>query len=421
LSSRNRLSALAVERAKTPGRYPDGAGLYLQVTSAASRSWVYRYTLNGRSREMGLGPLGPHGTPAIVSLEEARRLAQDARSRKAKGEDPLDARAAAEAAKAAEEARRVTFKTAAARYIEAHSAKWRNQKHRDQWESTLKAYAYPQVGETAVSEIDTEMVLRILRPIWATKTETASRVRGRIEIVLDWSKWKGYRHGENPARWRGNLSFELPSRRKIRPVVHHPAMAYRDVPDFVPRVRSREGLSARALELAILTACRTSEIIGISWKEIDLDNQVWTVPAGRMKALREHRVPLSTAAADLLRRMKPASNEPIAFVFPGRKRGKHLSNGAMLQLLDRMGRGDVTTHGFRSTFKDWTLDRTSFGPEVSEMALAHVVKDETEAAYLRSDLFIKRRKLMEAWARYCGSSAGAAVVSFEEARMRAAT
>jgi integrase len=419
---RNRLTALDVQRAKAPGRYIDGAGLYLQVTSPASRSWIFRYTLDGRSREMGLGPLGPHGAPATVSLEEARKLAQAARTLKAAGVDPIDAREAAAAAKAAEEARRVTFKAAAERYIEAHGAKWRNQKHRDQWESTLKAYAYPAIGEKAVSEIDVEMVLDILRPIWAIKTETASRVRGRIETILDWSKWKGYRQGENPARWRGNLSFELPSRRKIRPVVHHPAMAYGDAPDFMARVRAREGLSARALELAILTACRTGEIIGISWKEIDLDNQLWTVPAGRMKALREHRVPLSAAAIDLLRRMKPTPCDPNAFVFPGRKRGNHhLSNGAMLQLLDRMGRGDVTTHGFRSTFEDWTLDRTSFGSEVSEMALAHAIKDETKAAYFRSDLFIKRRKLMEAWAKYCASSAGAAVVSIDEARQRAAS
>lgn len=366
---------------------------------------------------MGLGSLGPYGAPAIVSLEEARQLAQDARALKAKGIDPLDARDAAEAAKAAEEARRVTFQTAAERYIEAHSAKWRNQKHRDQWESTLKAYAYSAIGDKAVSEVDAEMVLGILRPLWSTRTETASRVRGRIEIVLDWAKWKGYREGENPARWRGNLAFDLPPRRKVRPVVHHPALPYAELPDFLVKLRERPGIAADALEFLILTVGRTGEVIGARWPEIDRVQKLWIVPAARMKAGKEHRVTLSDAALSVLDRIDRADDCDLIF----QRRKRALSNNALLALLSRMKRDDVTAHGFRSTFRSWAADKTSFPREVAELCLAHAIGDEVENSYMRSDLLEKRRRLMNAWAGYCASPAGASVTSIDAARQRAAS
>lgn len=409
----NRLSPMKVQKAKKPGMYADGGGLYLQVTSAGARSWIFRYARNGREREMGLGPL------TAVSLAAAREKAANARAVKVRGIDPIQARDDEKAAAAAEKAKQVTFEDAAARCVAGRKASWRNAKHADQWTNTLKTYAYPVIGALPVQNVDTEGVLKILEPIWTTKTETATRVRQRIETVLDWAKARGHRSGENPARWRGHLDNLLPKPGKVRKVKHHPALPYADIGSFTAKVRIREGLSARALEFAILTAARTSEVIGLEWREIDLDKNVWTVPANRIKAEREHRVPLSHAAARLLRRLEDLKRDD-GYVFPAAKKGRHISNGAMLRLLERLGRSDITIHGFRSTFKDWATECTGFSSEVSELALAHAVKDKTEAAYRRGDLFEKRRKLMDAWAAFCfrPPAANDAVVKIDEARKR---
>lgn len=405
------LSATAVESAKTPGLYGDGAGLYLQVSKHRTKSWVFRYTVDGRTREMGLGPF-----PAI-KLADARELAAAARRAKVLGEDPIEARRAAQAAKRAEAAKAVTFRTAADRYINSHKASWRNTKHAAQWSATLEAYVYPVFGKLSVGEIDTGLVTKALEPIWTTKPETASRVRGRIEVILDWARVRGYCSGENPARWRGHLDKLLPARSRVRGVKHHAALPFDELPAFMPELRAREGVAPRALEFAILTAARTGEVIGATWDEIDLAAKVWTVPAGRMKGKREHRVPLSDRAVKLLSEIKAeASGE---FVFPGGRKGAPLSNMALLATLKRMDRPDLTAHGFRSTFRDWAAERTSYPGDLVEMALAHTISNKVEAAYRRGDLFEKRRRLMDAWTKFCDSPPKAAqgdnVTPFERA------
>jgi integrase len=300
-------------------------------------------------------------------------------------------------------AKAVTFQQAAERMMASHEAAWRNPKHRAQWRATLATYVYPTFGGLSVGAVDTGLVLRVLEPIWTAKPETASRVRGRIETVLDWAKARGYREGENPATWRGHLDKLLPNRRKVKRVEHHAAMPYAALPSFMGELGRREGVSARALEFAILTACRTGEVIGARWSEIEGD--VWTIPADRMKAGAEHRVPLSRAALDLLGNL-PREGE---FVFIGGRAGRPLSNMAMLELVRGMRPG-LTVHGFRSTFRDWAAERTEFPNHVVEKALAHKVADKVEAAYRRGDLFDKRRSLMDAWAGFCGTSTTSAEV-----------
>lgn len=399
-----RLKALAVEKlARKPGMYCDGGGLWLRVSSPTARSWMFRYMLNRAPHEMGIGKYPE------ITLAEARQRAAEARRLKALGKDPLAERSAVRAALLADAAKAVTFKDAAERYIEAHRAGWRNAKHAAQWEATLATYADPILGSLAVQAIDTGLVLKVLEPIWAKKTETASRLRGRIEAVLDWAKVRGYRHGENPARWRGHLDKLLPARAKVQKVQHHAALAFDGLGKFMVALRAETGTAARALEFAILTAARTGEVIGARWSEIDLGKKIWTVPAERMKAGREHRVPLSSRAIAILKTLKPDASgdrqeKEIAksFVFAGAALDTPLSNMAMLMLLRRMGQDDLTAHGFRSTFRDWCAERTSFPSEVAEMALAHSVGDKVEAAYRRGDLFEKRRALMEQWATVCG-------------------
>jgi integrase len=386
-----RLTALAVSRAKSHGMYADGGGLYLQVTGAGARSWIYRYTLNGRSREMGLGSV------TAVTLSEARARAAEARRLKSAGIDPIGARHGQRAAERAEAARQVTFKEAAEAYIKAHTAGWRNAKHGNQWRNTLATYVYPVIGALPVQKIDAGLVVRVLEPFWTTKTETASRVRQRIEAVLDSATARGQRLGENPARWRGHLDSLLPARTKVRRVKHHAALAYTELGAFMAKLRQQSGLTARAMELLILTATRTTECIAARWSEFDLDNKIWTIPAERIKAGREHRIPLSPASVTLLRQLAEANvNE---FVFPGRP-GKPLSHAALRMLLRRMNRSDLTVHGFRSTFRDWAAEQTNYSREVAEMALSHAIGDKVEAAYRRGDLLEKRRRLMEAWASY---------------------
>ncbi|MEE4206931.1 MAG: integrase arm-type DNA-binding domain-containing protein [Erythrobacter sp.] len=398
------LTALKVKTAK-PGRYADGGGLQLLVKASGARSWVFRYMIAGRSRDLGLGPAGPGG----ISLADARDEAAALRLKVKQGVDPLEERQKAEQeAKAAERAAKVagvTFRQAAESHIAANEDSWRNAKHRQQWENTLASYAYPVIGDMPVGEVDTPHVLDILEPIWREKTETASRLRGRIETVLDSAKARGYREGENPARWRGHLAQILPARKKLQRG-HHKAMAYEAIPAFMEQLHEREAVAALALEFTILTAARTGEVIGATWGEVDLAKAVWTVPADRMKAGKEHRVPLPPRAVEILEHVQSLDAEHV-FAGPA---GGQLSSMAMSMLLRRMD-VDVTVHGFRSAFRDWAAERTSFAHEVCEMALAHVIANKSEAAYRRGDLFEKRRRLMSEWAEYCagGGAAGATV------------
>ena len=393
-----RLNALAVSRTKKRGMYPDGNGLYLQVAASGAKSWVYRFMLDGVARWMGLGPCD------AVTLADARGRAVEARRLRLAGVDPIEARAGARAKARLEAARSITFQNAAERYMEAHKAGWRNAKHTAQWRNTLKTYAYPVLAPLPVQGVDTALVMKVLEPIWTAKTETANRVRGRIESVLDWASARGYRLGENPARWRGHLENLLPRRSRVQKVEHHRALPYGEIGAFMASLRRQQGAAAGVLEFLILTACRTGEVIGARWGEINIGEAVWTVPAERVKSGRQHRVPLSPAALAVIQAMQEerATESDDAFVFPGGKRGRPLSDMAIRGLLRRMGRSDFTVHGFRSTFRDWSAERTNYPREVAEMALAHVISDAVEAAYRRGDLFQKRRRLMDEWARFCG-------------------
>lgn len=396
----NALTPLAVKNAK-PGRHADGGGLHLLVKETGARSWVYRFMLKGKSRDIGLGAAGQGG----ISLADAR-TARDALRLKVKaGIDPLEERQreATEALAAAQAAAiaGMTFKAVAEAYIGANETSWRNDKHRQQWRNTLASYVYPVMGELPVADIGTSHVLKILEPIWHDKPETASRIRGRIETVLDAAKARGYREGENPARWRGHIAQILPLRSRLTRG-HHKAMPYEAIPAFMAKLREREAMAALALEFVILTATRTSEVLGASWAEVDLDKAIWTVPASRMKAGKEHRIPLSPRAVEILEAVKPLGK---ASLFPADKGGK-LSTMAMSMLLRRM-KLDCTVHGFRSGFRDWAAECTGYAHEVCEMALAHVIGNKSEAAYRRGDLFDKRRRLMADWATYCASDGAA--------------
>jgi len=389
----NRLNALTVTRLHTQGLYPDGGGLYLQIAQGGARSWVYRFMLQGRAREMGLGSLRD------VGLAKARVRAAEARKLRAEGMDPIEHRQARKRGAILAASRAMTFENCAKAYIEANKIAWRNAKHVRQWESTLRTYCYPVFGPVSVQDLDTALVLKVLEPIWSRKTETASRLRGRIEAVLDWATARGYRTGENPARWRSHVENLLPSRSQVRKVQHHPALPYTQIGEFVRSLREQSGMAALALEFLILTAARTSEVVGARWKEIDLEEALWTIPAHRIKARREHRVPLAPRAVAILKSLQP--EHPQEFVFAGGKANTSLSNMALLALLKRMDRTDITAHGFRSTFRDWAAERTNFPREVAEMALAHAVGDKVEAAYRRGDLFEKRRNLATQWGVFC--------------------
>jgi integrase len=318
------------------------------------------------------------------------------------GIDPIEARRTARAQARFEAARSITFKQCSEDYVKAHGAGWGSAKHATQWEKTVATYCYPVFGSLAVQDIDTSLVMRVLEPIWSTKAVTAGRLRSRIEAILDWATVREYRKGENPARWRGHLNKLLPKLGKVRKVKHFPALRYAEIGEFMASLRAQEGMSARALEYLILTAARTGEVIGARWDELDLEAHTWTIPVSRTKTGREHRVPLSPAAVAVIEEMrKVAQND---FVFPGAKRDQPISDMRMFDLLRRMGRGDLTVHGFRSTFRDWTAEMTNYPREVAEMALAHVVEGKVEGAYRRGDLFEKRRRLMDEWAQYCATS-----------------
>lgn len=384
-----KLTPLAVSKAKSPGYYGDGAGLWLQVSPVGTKSWIFRFTRAGRQREMGLGALH------TVSLAEARAKAKTCRQQLLDGLDPISVREAAKLAQALEQARAMTFDQCAAAYIKAHRDGWRNAKHAAQWESTIATYASPVFGGLPVASVDTALVMKALHPIWTEKTETASRLRGRIESILGWATTSGYRQGDNPARWRGHLQNLLAAPEKVRKVEHHPALPWREIGGFMVDLRAREGIAARALEFAILTAARSGEVRGMRWDE--LDEKVWTIPADRMKAGREHRVPLSSAALSLLEQMPRLGD----YVFPGAKKGSLLSDMSLTAVLRRMDHEGITVHGFRSTFRDWCAESTNFPREVAEHALAHQLPDKVEAAYRRGDLIEKRALLMQAWADFC--------------------
>jgi len=391
------LSARKVETIREPGLHGDGGGLYLQVTKNGAKSWIFRFKLGDKRRDMGLGPL------SVFTLAEARDRAVQARKLVMMGIDPIGARdkPIMEAKIAAAQA--TTFFQAAKAYIESHKAGWRNEKHGDQWTNTLATYAGPVFGHLPIGAVDTNLIMKVLDPIWSTKPETAGRVRGRIESVIDWATARGFRTGENPARWRGHLQSLLPSRSKVARVEHHAALPYSQLANFMTRLRVTDGMSARAMRFLILTAARSGEVLGAKWSEIDLEARQWTIPAERMKAGREHRVPLSEAAASILRDV--AAIRSGDFIFGGAVADKGLSNMALTMVLRRLKREDITVHGFRSTFRDWCAEKTDFPSEVAEMALAHAVGDKVEAAYRRGDLLEKRRQLVDAWATYCETPA----------------
>ena len=387
-----RLNSLALTRAKRPGYYADGGGLYLQVTPAGSRSWIYRFALAGRRREMGLGPFPD------VSLADARAAASTARATVKAGRDPIAVRDAERAGQRLLEARGVTFDAATKQFLGDHETTWKNEKHRQQWRNTLTAYASPTLGSLSVASIGTPEITKLLDPIWKKKPETASRVRGRIERILDWSKVRGYRDGENPARWRGHLDKIFPAHGKVRRVKHHAAVAIDDMPAVYAGLCKSKGMSFRAVRFTILTAARAGETTGGKWPEIDFEASIWTIPPERMKMGRPHRVTLTREALAILQELYDVRTCDL--IFPGQRKGRPLSIASLSKALKSVAGDGVTTHGCRSTFKDWAAERTSFPSEVSEMALAHAIGDKIEAAYRRGDLMKKRAAMMQAWASF---------------------
>jgi len=388
----NKLTALKIARTSKPGKYGDGKGLYLYVKNSLAKSWVFRYERDGSEHYMGLGAVH------IVSLAQAREKARKIHESLAQGIDPLQARKEASMQKRIEKAINITFDTCAVEYISMRKDEWKNEKHRMQWESTLKTYASPYFGEMYVRLIETSHILKALEPIWVIKTETATRLRERIERVLSFATTLGYRAGDNPARWVGHLQELLPKPQKLKKTQHHPSMPYSQVRDFFGLLGKERSLAARALELTILSACRTSEVLLAKWEEFDLSRRVWIIPGERMKSGREHRVPLADAALAILNKV---SGMDTIWLFPGTKKGKPLPNMAMSVLLRRMNQSHATVHGFRSSFRVWAAEKTQHAAELAELALAHSVGSAVEQAYLRSDLFEKRRAMMQDWADWC--------------------
>jgi integrase len=391
----NRLNARAVSTITKRGRHADGGGLYLSISPNGGRRWVFLYRWHGKPTEIGFG------SARDVKLARARELASLARAKLAESINPKDVTRPSAGA---------TFGECADRVIQTMRPSWRNAKHAAQWEMTLRNYAAP-LRLLPADKITTDDVLSVLKPLWNDKSETASRVRARIERVLDAAKAQGLRSGENPARWRGHLDQLLPKRQRLTRG-HHAAMSYADVPGFMADLQSRHATAALALEFAVLTAARSGEVLGARWDELDLASSVWTVPAHRMKAGYEHRVPLSRRALKIVKTLHETRDGD--FVFPGQKPGKSLSVMALEMVLRRMKVDGVTVHGFRSSFRDWAAECTNFTNEVCEAALAHVIKNKAEAAYRRGDLFDKRRKLMEAWAVYCATPKAAKIVAFKQ-------
>jgi integrase len=398
-----KLGALDVTRAKGPAVLHDGGGLYLRVSASGTKSWVFRFQLDGHRRDMGLGPYPD------ISLAEARIRATAYRIQRLDGIDPLERRNAARSSARLDAARVITFKECADAHITAHKSGWRDGKSEAQWRQSLTAYVFPIFGDLPVQSVDITLVMKAIEPIWAVKTETASRVRGRIECILDWATVRGYRQGDNPARWRGHLDKLLPQKAKVKRIEHHAALPYPAIGAFMAELRQQEGVGARALEFAILTAARSGEVRGARWNEIDLGGKTWVIPGVRMKVGVQHRVPLSDAALSIVENM--AATRQGDLVFTGSTVSRPVSGAAMAALLRRIGHNDVTIHGFRSSFRDWCAERSNYPREVVEMALAHAIENKVEAAYRRSDLFERRRRLMTDWARFCeGGAADGEVV-----------
>jgi integrase len=399
------LTVKEVAAIRRPGFHRVSRNLYVQVTATGTKSWLFRYMKDRASHGMGLGSL------ELVTLAEARDKALLCRKMLLDGKDPLEERRSDRAQTLLAATATMTFRECAKRYIEAHGKGWKNGKHRQQWRNTLETYAYPVIGELSVAAIDTSLIMQIVEPLWigstddqgnpvSPKTETASRLRGRLESILDWATARNYRTGENPARWRGHLDQLLPKRSKVAPVKHHDALPYTEMPAFMVQLRSHAGVAARCLEFTILTATRTGEAIGGQWSEIDLAARTWKVPAERMKGGKEHTVPLSDRAIEILAAV-PRSGD---YVFENGRAGHPISNMAMAMTLRRMGRDHITVHGFRSSFRDWAAEQTQHHNYVVEMALAHTIGDKVEAAYRRGELLAKRRELMDDWERYCAGS-----------------
>ena len=389
-------SALEVSRLNIPGNHAVGgvSGLYLYVNEAQGRSWVLRVMIAGKRKHLGLG-----GYPS-VTLAQARDKAREAREKVVKGVDPIHERKVAATALRAHQATRRSFEDVATAYIAFQEAGWKNSKHRKQWTSTLEAYAYPVIGQMSVDAVTEHHVIAVLEPIWSKKTETASRLRGRIESILDWARVRGHREGENPARWKGHLDKVFPAQSQIRQVRHFQALAVRAAPAFMTRLAAQEGASALALRFLVLTAARSGEVRGAEWGEIHFEHAVWTIPATRMKAKREHRVPLSDAAIAVLQQARSrATSDCTRWIF-GNQKGSMLSDMSLIAVMRRM-KVDAVPHGFRSTFRDWVGECTQYPSDLAEMALAHVLPNKTEAAYRRGDALEKRRGMMDAWALHC--------------------
>jgi integrase len=396
MSRRNgKLSALAVKHAALRGIYSDGDGLCLQIARGGSKSWILRYRSAGRRRHLGLG-----GFPT-VTLAEARERAATARSLLQAGKDPVEARRGQRIVALLDAAKTMSFAQAAESYIAAQSA-GKNRGSTHQWRTSLATYAFPVLGALPVQAIDTALVLKVLQPIWTSKTVTASRVRGRVESILDWAKVRGYRDGENPARWDGHLVNLLPAPAKVAKVDHYKAMPYAELPAFMVELRARTDIAARALEFTILTAARSGSVFLADWSEIDLVRGVWTISAARMKAGKEHRTPLSGAAVALLEALP---GPRAGLIFPGFKAGRPLAKMALADSLKRVGRNDATVHGMRSSFRDWAAERTNYPDQVVEQALAHTIGTAVEKAYRRTDLFDRRVRLMSEWAAFCACKA----------------
>ena len=389
-------SARSVETVTEPGYHRCDRGLYLQVARSGTKSWLFRYKspVTAKQREMGLGSLN------LISLATARDMTLECRRQVLSGLDPLEERARSKRARQLAQARSITFQQAAEHCIASKTPEWKNAKHAQQWTNSLTAYAYPVFGTLSISDLDTDLVLKAIEPIWISKAETASRVRQRIETVWDWARARKYVEGENPARLRGHLDKILAKTAKVKRVKHHAAVPYKQIGPLIKKLRGRKGSSALALEFMILTAARTGEVRGARWQEIDLSTKVWIIPADRMKASKEHRVPLCDRAVEILNSIKSNRN-PDGYVFPGWKAETGLSDGAMPTLLRKMDVGPYTPHGFRSTFRDWAAEEAhEFSNETVELALAHTIKNKAEAAYRRGDQLERRRALMLAWSEY---------------------
>jgi integrase len=396
-----RLTDRKVQTAKKPGMYADGGSLYLRIAAGGSKQWVFRYSADGRLRDMGLGSIN------TLSLAEVREKAREARKLRLEGKDPIDERRAQRAGALAAAAKAKTFRQCAEEFMHDNAAKWSNAKHGQQWRNTLETYVYPVLGDLPVATIDTPLVLKVIKPLWQRAPVTASRVRGRIEQVLGWATVHHYRAGDNPARWQGHLQHALPAKSEVADVEHHTALPYSEAPAFFAKLRQDSSVQARCLELLALTATRMAEATDATWDEIDFDNRIWTVPSARMKMGKEHRIPLSKAAIAVLKGMNEMRQSD--YIFPGLRTGRPIGHNSVWKLGRALG---ATVHGLRSTFRDWAAEQTSFPHEVCEMALAHAIPSAVEKAYRRGDLFDKRRKLMDAWASFCshGADAGDKVV-----------